>query len=154
MISDDCHSFLHITLANGIPPRKAMVMAGENAANDVDLEAHAMTAPRGTRLKKLQLATDEQSPTRIKLNSLTFLVKRELQEHYVLLNRPQTLRGWHTTRHTFHLEVGAHSVLPVADEVLRTDEWCRTRRRILCRSSSGGREQNSAMHDVRGNAQW
>ena len=35
LVSHDCHSYLHITLANGIPPRKAMVMAGENAANDV-----------------------------------------------------------------------------------------------------------------------
>ena len=29
LISHDCHSYLHITLTNGIPPRKAMVMAGE-----------------------------------------------------------------------------------------------------------------------------
>ena len=40
MTSHDCHSFLNITLANGIPPRKAMVMAGENAANDVDEEVY------------------------------------------------------------------------------------------------------------------
>ena len=59
---------------------------------------------------------------RIKPDSLTFLVKREQQEHYVLLNRPRTLRGWDTMRHTFHSEIGAHSVLRVVDEVLRTDE--------------------------------
>ena len=29
-------------------------------------------------------------------------MKRKLQEHYTLLNHPQTLRGWHTTRYTFH----------------------------------------------------
>ena len=40
LISHDCHSYLHITLANGIPPRKAMVMAGENASNDVDEEVY------------------------------------------------------------------------------------------------------------------
>ena len=40
LISHDCHSYLHITLANVIPPRKAMVMAGENAANDVDEEVY------------------------------------------------------------------------------------------------------------------
>ena len=38
LVSHDCHSYLHITLANGIPPREAMVMAGESAANDVDEE--------------------------------------------------------------------------------------------------------------------
>ena len=40
LVSHDCHSYLHVTLANGIPPRKAMVMAGENAANDVDEEVY------------------------------------------------------------------------------------------------------------------
>ena len=38
LVSHDCHSYLYITLANGIPPRKALVMAGENATNDVDEE--------------------------------------------------------------------------------------------------------------------
>ena len=84
LISHDCHSYLHITLANGIPPRKAMVMAGENAAT---------MAPRGTRHKKLQLVIDEQSPMRIKPDSLTFLVKRKQLERYIFLNHPQTLRG-------------------------------------------------------------
>ena len=40
LISHDCHSYLHITLANGIPSRKAMVMVGENVANDVDEEVY------------------------------------------------------------------------------------------------------------------
>ena len=40
LISHDCHSYQHITLANGIPLRKAMVMAGENARNDVDEEVY------------------------------------------------------------------------------------------------------------------
>ena len=71
----------------------------------------------------------------IKPDSLTFLVKRKQLEHYVLLDRPHTLRGGHTTRHTFHSEIGAHSVLRVADKVLQTDELWWTRRRVLCRSS-------------------
>ena len=74
------------------------------------------------RLKKLQLVIDEQSPMRIKPDSLKSLVKRKLQEHHALLNRPQTLREWHTTQHTYHSEIGALSVLRVVDEVLRTDE--------------------------------
>ena len=40
MVSHDCHSYLHITLANGIPTRKAMVVAGENGSNDVDEEVY------------------------------------------------------------------------------------------------------------------
>ena len=122
LVSHDCHSYLHITLTNGIPPRKAMVMAGENATNDVDEEVSAMMEPREMRLKKLQLVIDEQSPMRIKPDSLKFLVKRELQEHYVLLNIRQLLREWHTTQHMFHSEIGVQSVLRVAHEALRTDE--------------------------------
>ena len=40
LVSHDCHSYLQITLKNGIPPRKAMVMAGESATNDVGEEVY------------------------------------------------------------------------------------------------------------------
>ena len=40
LVSHDCHSYLHITLANGIPPRRALVMGGEKATNDVDEEVY------------------------------------------------------------------------------------------------------------------
>ena len=40
LVSHDCHSYLHLTLANGIPPRRALVMAGGNATNDVDEEVY------------------------------------------------------------------------------------------------------------------
>ena len=38
LISHDCHSCLHITLKNGVPPCKVLVMAGEKATNDVNNE--------------------------------------------------------------------------------------------------------------------
>ena len=98
-----------------------MVMAGEIAATDVDEEVYGND---GAERHEAQEASDgdDQSPMRIKRDSLIFLVKRKLQECYVLLNHPQTLREWHTTRHTFHSEIGVQSVLRVADQVLRTDE--------------------------------
>ena len=74
------------------------------------------------RIEKLQLVIDEQSPMRIKPDSMIFLVKRKLQEYYVLLNHRQMLREWHTTQHMFHSKIGARSVLRVVDEVLHTDE--------------------------------
>ena len=40
LVSHDCHSYLHITLTNGILLCQAMVMVGENAANDVDEEVY------------------------------------------------------------------------------------------------------------------
>ena len=39
-VSHDCHSYLHVILTNGIPPCKALVMAGESATNDVDEEVY------------------------------------------------------------------------------------------------------------------
>ena len=122
LVSHDCHSYVLVTLTNGIPPSKSLVMAGENATNDVDEEVYDNDGPRDMRLRKLQLVIDEQSPMRIKPDNLIFLVKRKLQEYYVLLNRRQMLREWHTTRHMFHSEIGAQSVLRVVDEVLHTDE--------------------------------
>ena len=35
LVSRDYHSHLHITLANGIPPREAMVMAGERTRTEL-----------------------------------------------------------------------------------------------------------------------
>ena len=40
LISHDCHSSLHVTLTNGIPPCKALVMAEESTTNDVDEEVY------------------------------------------------------------------------------------------------------------------
>ena len=40
LVSHDYHSYLHIILTSGIPPCKALVMAGESATNDVDEEVY------------------------------------------------------------------------------------------------------------------
>ena len=40
LVSHDCHSYLHVTLTNGILPRMAMVMVGEKVTLDVDEEVH------------------------------------------------------------------------------------------------------------------
>ena len=97
LISHDCHSYLHVIWTNGIPPCKALVMAGESATNGVDEEVYDNDGAERKRLEKHQLVIDEQSPMRIKPDSLIFLMKRKLQDHYVLLNRRQMLREWHTT---------------------------------------------------------
>ena len=55
LVSHDCHSYLHITLTNAIPPRKPMVMAGENAANDVDEEVYGND---GAERHEVQEASD------------------------------------------------------------------------------------------------
>ena len=40
-LSHFCYSYVHVRLADGIPPRKALVMNGENVSNDVDEEVYA-----------------------------------------------------------------------------------------------------------------
>ena len=149
LVSHDCHSYLHIILTNGIPPRKAMVMAGENAVTWMR-KSTATMVPRDMRLEKLQLVIDEQSPMRIKPDSLIFLVKQKLQEYYVLLNHPQTLRGWHTTRHTFHSEIGVQYVLRVVNKTADTLPKFQTDYMFI---RTVAESKNSAKYHFRGNAQ-
>ena len=99
---------------------KKMVMAGENAANDVDEDVYGNDGAERHEAQEASAGDRRFSPMR--MDSLTFLMKRIFQEYYVLLNNRQMLREWHTTRHTFHSEIGAHSVLRVADDVLHTNE--------------------------------
>ena len=104
-----------------MPLRNAMMMAGETAGSDVDEEVYgnggaerheAQEASAGDR----RAIADADQAGQLDISGET------KTERYVLLNHPQTLRGWHTMRHTFHSEIGAHSVLRIADEVLRTDD--------------------------------
>ena len=83
LVSHDCHSYLHITLTNGIPARKAMVMGGDNATNHVDEEVYGNDGAERHEAQGASACDDEQSPMRIKPNSLIFLMKRKLQEYYV-----------------------------------------------------------------------
>ena len=123
VISHDCHSYLHLTLANGIPLRKVMVMAGENVANDVDEEVYGNDGVEGHEAQEASAGDRRAIADADQAGHLDISgERREQQEHCVLLNHPQTLQGWYTTRRTFHSEIGAHSVLRVVDEVLRTDE--------------------------------
>ena len=93
LIYHDCNSYLHLTLANGIPHHKAMVMAGETWQMMWMRKSTLVTVSRDKKLKKLQLVTCEQSPMRIKQDSLTFQARRGQQEHCERPNRPQTLQG-------------------------------------------------------------
>ena len=122
LVFHDCHSYLHITLTNGIPPRKAMVMAGENAANDVDEEVYGNDGAERQEAQEASAGDRGAITDADEAGQLDISGEANTAKKYVLLNRPQTLREWYTTRHTFHAEIGARSVLRVADEVLRTDE--------------------------------
>ena len=64
-----------------------MVMARENATNHVDEEVYDDDGNERHEAREV----DEQSPMRIRPHSLLFLVKRNLQEYYVLLSHRQML---------------------------------------------------------------
>ena len=160
LVSHVCHSYLHITLTNGIPPRRAMVMAGENAGNDVDEEVYSNDGAERPEAREASAGDRRAIADADQAGQLD--ISGEAKTARTLRTpEPQTLRGLHTTRHTFHSEIGARSVLRVVDEVLRTDEcgeqyggYSAEIPDGLHAHPNGGREQNAAMYHIRGNAQW
>ena len=99
-----------------------MVMVGENATNDVDEEVYGNDGAERHEAQE-PLAGDRRAIADAdEAGQLDISGETRTARYYVLLNHPQTLREWHTTRHTFHSEIGARSVLRVVDEVLRTDD--------------------------------
>ena len=78
---------------------------------------------RQMRLEKLQLVIDEQSPMRIKPDSVIFLVKRKLQDHHVLNCRQMCENG--TQRDTRSIQrLWCPICVASRGVVLRTDELC------------------------------
>ena len=161
LTSHDCHSCLRIILANGIPPRKAMVMAGENAANDVDEEVYGNDG--AMRLKKLQLVIDEQSPADVDQAGQHDISGETKYARSLRTPEPPTdaVRMAHNATH-----------VPFRD-------WCpicvashgrsSPHRRVVVNKTADtlpkfqtdymfirtvAESNNSAMHHIRGNAQW
>ena len=122
----------------------------------------ATMEPRDMRLKKLQLVIDEQSPMRIKLDSLIFL------------GEAKTARSLRTPEPPTDPARTAHNATHVPFRY-----WCpicvasrgrsSPHRRVVANKtadtlpkfqtdyivhSNSGREQDSAMYHIRGNAQW
>ena len=162
LISDDCHSYLHITLPNGIPPRNSMVMAGENAANDVDEEVY------GNDGAERHEAQDASASDRREIADADQAGQLDISGE---TKTARTLRISEPPTDAARMALNATHV-PFRD-------WCpfcvasRSRSSPHRRScgeqdggfsaevpdglhvhSNGGREQNSAMHHIRGNAQW
>ena len=155
LVSHDCHSELHITLTNGVPPRKAMVMAGENAANDVDegvygndgAQRHeAQEASAGDRraiadadqagqldipgeTKTARILRTPEPPTQRDARSIRRLVPDLCFESWTKFSA-QTSCGEQDGGYSAEIPDGLHV------------------------HSNSGREQNSTMCHIRGNAQW
>ena len=122
LASHDCHSYLHIILTNGIPPCKALEMAGESATNDVDEEVYDNDGNERNEAREASAGDRRAIADADQAGQLDISGEAKTARSHALLNRRQMLREWHTTRHMFHSEIGVRSVLRVMDEVLRTDE--------------------------------
>ena len=99
-----------------------MVMTGENVANDVDEEVYVNDGVEGHEAQEASAGDRRAIADADQVGQLDISGETRAAKTLRTLNRPQTLRGWRTTRHTFHSEIGAHSALQVVDEVLRADE--------------------------------
>ena len=162
LVSHDCHSYLHVILTDGIPPCKALVMAGESATNDVDGEVYdndgnERNEAREASVGDRQPIADADQAGQLD-NSGEAKTARSLRTH-----EPPTdaARMAHNATH-----------VPFRD-------WCpicvasrgrsSPHRRVVVKKtadtlpkfqtdyivhSNSGREQNAAMYHTRGNAQW
>ena len=122
LVSHDCHSYLHIILTNGIPPRKASVMVGENVTNDVDKEVYDNDGDERNEAREASAGDRRAIADADQAGQLD--ISGEAKNARILRTPepPTDAAKWHTTRHMFHSEIGVQSVLRVVDEVLRTDE--------------------------------
>ena len=162
MVCHDCHSYFHITVTSGIPPRKVMVMARENTANDVDEEVYGND---GAERHEAQKASDGD---RISIADADQAGQLDISSE---TKTARTLRTPEPPRDAARMAHNATHV-PFRD-------WCpicvasrgrsSPHRRIVVNKtantlpkfqtdshvhSNSGRGQNSAMYHIRGNAQW
>ena len=141
LVSHGCHSYLHITLANGIPPRKAMVMTRENATNDVDEEVYGNDGAERHEAQEAS-AGDRRA-----------LVDADQAGQLHISGETKTARTLRTLEPLTDAARVAHNATHVPFR-----DWCpicvaSRGRQIpdgLHVHSNGGREQNSVMHHVRG----
>ena len=154
LVTHDCHYYLHITLTNGIPLRKAMVMAGENATHDMYEEVY------GNDGAKRHKAEDASAGDRRATADADQAGQLDISGETKTATQRRCEDG--TQRDT-------RSILRLVPDLC-----CESRTKFSAETSCGeqdggypaeipdklhvhsnsGREQNSAMYHIRGNAQW
>ena len=150
LISHDCHCYLHITLANGIPPREAMVMAGENAANDVNEEVY------GNDGAERHEAQEASAGDRRAIDDADQAGQLDIS------GETKTARTLRTPEPPTNAARMAHNATHGPFCVASRGRSSPHRRVVVNKTADTlpkfqtdyGREQNSAMHHIRGNAQW
>ena len=163
-ISHDGHSYLHVILTNGIPPCKALVMAGESATNDVDEEVYDNSGNERNVAREAS-AGDRRA-----------IADADQAGQLDISGEVETARSLRTAEPPTDAARMAHNATHVPFR-----DWCPIcdasrgrssphRRVVVSKTadalptaeipdglhvhSNSGREQNSAMYHIRENAQW
>ena len=162
LVSHDCHSYLHVTLTNGLPHRKALVMVGENVSNDVEEEVYGNDGAERHEAQEAS-AGDRRA-----------IADADQAGQLDISCEAKTARILRTPESPTDAAIMAHNATHVPSR-----DWCPicvASRRRSCPAqtscgeqdsgytaeipdrlhvhSNSGREQNSAMYHIRGNAQW
>ena len=151
LVSHDCHSYLHISLTNEIPPRKAMAMAGENATKNVDEEVYGNDCAERHEAQEVS-AGDRRA-----------IADAGQAGQLDISGEAKTARTLRT------LETPTDAVQRLVPDVC-CESWTKFSAQTSCGEQDGGysaeipdrlhahsnsgREQNSAMYHIRGNAWW
>ena len=161
LVSHDCHSYLHITLANGIPPHKAMVMTGENMANDVDEEVYGNDGAERHEAQEASAVDRRATADADQAGQLD--ISGETKTARILRTPEPPTDAARMAHNATHVRFRDWSPICVPIRRRRSPH-----RRVVVNKtadnlpkfqtdlhvhSNGGREQNSAMHHFRGNAQ-
>ena len=160
LVSHDCHSYLHVILTNGIPPCKALVMAGESATNDVDEEVYDNDGNESNEAREAS-AGDRRA-----------IADADQAGQLDISGEAKTARALRTPEPPTDAARMAHNTthVPFREPILCCESRAKFSSQTSCGEqdggysaevpdglhvhSNGGREQNSAMHHIRENAQW
>ena len=163
LVSHDCHSYLHVILTIGIPPCKGLVMAGENATKDVDEEVYDNDGDERNEAREAS-AGDRRA-----------IADADQAGQLDISGEAKTARSLRTPEPPTDAARMAHNAAHV-----QFRDWCpicvasrgrsSPHRRVVVNKtadtlpkfqtdrlhvhSNSGREQNSAMYHIGGNAQW
>ena len=131
-------------------------------SNDVDEEVYDNAGNERNEVREAPAGDRRTIANAAQAGKLDISGEAKMQENYVLLNRKKMLREWHTTRHLCSIQ----RLVP--------DLCCGSGTKFSAQTSCGeqdgaytaeipdrlhvhpnsGREQNSAMYHIRGNALW
>ena len=156
LISHDCYSYLHITLANGIPPRKALVVAGESATNDVDEEVCGNDGAERNEAQEASAGDRRAIADADQAGQLD--ISGETRTARTLRTPEPPTDAARMADNATHVQSRNWCPFCVASRGRSSGEQdggytAEIPDRLHVHSNSG-REQNSAMYHIRGNAQW